>query len=105
MIKRIDFNHTGSFKLNRIEKLISKLEKKFSQYISFVKLRCTVEGKNFTRVSQVNYSDSLIKVLLPHKYSNKTMQVKVIFGLRKNLSYEFIKEIAEKLNLWLQCNA
>jgi hypothetical protein len=95
IIKRVDFNHKSSFKVDKIENLINKMEKKFN-CIEFVKLRCTVEGRGLTRISTIDKEKCTVKLLLPHKYTKNNKQAKILLG--------FVKNLVNILELWLKKN-
>ncbi len=97
VIKRIDFNHRGSFNVDKIINLINKLERKFGAFINQVRLRSTVEGKGLVRVLKANYEAKTIVVLLPHKYTNKSIQAKILLSFKKNLNLEVVTEVEKML--------
>ncbi|MFN8578260.1 MAG: hypothetical protein U0354_15590 [Candidatus Sericytochromatia bacterium] len=102
MIKRQAFDHRSSFRVNKIENLIKKMERKFP-LIVFVKLRNTVEGKGLTRISKLNFENNTLKIFLPHHYTNNNKQAKLILGIKED--YDNIDSFKFELEKWLLKNA
>lgn len=102
-IKLVDFNHSGSFRLDRIINLIKKIERKFSDFINQARLRCTVEGKSLMRVTP-NYDEMTMTLLLPHQYTKKNKQAKLLLSLDKNISKKELESFLISFKEWLNKN-
>lgn len=103
-LKRRNWAHGGSFKIALIEKIVKKIEKKFSNMISFLTLRNTVNGKGNNRVS-LNVEYKKITLLLSHKYTKKSRQAKIIIGLSKDIKNEDLSLFASIFSIWIEKHA
>lgn len=101
VIKRRNFFHTGSFNMHSIEKLIKKIEKKFSIFFSYVTVRNTVNGKGLSRCS-LNSLEKKVTVILTHKYTKNNKQAKIVFGVKRNISDSLLEAFFKEFSFWLK---
>lgn len=103
-MKKIAFKaHGSAYKMNKLYSLSDKLERKFSELI-FIKTRNTTLGKDIVRIGEFNKEQFTLVVILPHKYSKKNNQVKIIIGLPKTLSEQKIEDLINNLDVWFKKN-